>query len=301
MKRFTKAIFIFAIIVIIVDIGYGMVCDYLYSHSQGGVTKLSWQTCKEQTSDVLVMGSSRANHHYVPTILSDSLGMSVYNAGQDGNGIVLMYGYYEIIKERYLPKVIIYEVTQAFDIDEYAEDDHCKRYLGSLRPYHSNNGVKGIFRRVDRSELIKNHSGLYRYNSKGLDIIKEYVTRPAFPLDGFVPLSGEIKEGYVIKPEKGGQKIDTLKLSFLRDFIMEVKSDNVKIILVASPKFGVKSSESFEPVKKIAKELEVDFIDLYSDPDFVNNRELFKEPMHLNVLGSEYYSAKFANIIKGLI
>lgn len=35
--------------------------------------------------DVVLMGTSRCNSHYVPSIISDTLGCSVYNGGIDGS------------------------------------------------------------------------------------------------------------------------------------------------------------------------------------------------------------------------
>ena len=55
----------------------------------------------EDTPDVLILGSSRAEHHYVSTILADSLGMNVYNAGIDGaEGINVQLPLLEIILQR---------------------------------------------------------------------------------------------------------------------------------------------------------------------------------------------------------
>ena len=41
-------------------------------------------TVEKVNADVVVIGSSKASHHYVPQMLEDSLGMTVYNCGQDG-------------------------------------------------------------------------------------------------------------------------------------------------------------------------------------------------------------------------
>lgn len=44
------------------------------------------------TDDIIILGSSSATHHYVLQIIEDSLGLSCYNCGEEGNGVVLAYG-----------------------------------------------------------------------------------------------------------------------------------------------------------------------------------------------------------------
>lgn len=61
----------------------------------------------EVDANILIFGSSRAAHHYVPSILSDSLDMSCYNCGMDGNGIIYGYGKLKTITARYYPKIVI--------------------------------------------------------------------------------------------------------------------------------------------------------------------------------------------------
>ena len=59
-------------------------------------------------------------------MISDSLGVSCYNAGESGCGIILAYGRLLMILERYTPKAIIYEVTPDFDYLD-GKDNH--KYL----------------------------------------------------------------------------------------------------------------------------------------------------------------------------
>ena len=164
MKKYLLLILLFIGIVTIIDVGFGLTCDWLQHHAKGGVTKKIQQTAFIQEADFVVMGSSRAHHHYVPNILAESLGMKAYNAGVDGNGIVLSAGLYELMSERYTPKVILYDVEPAFDINVYAEDGNDIRYIGWLRPFVSNPGICDIVTRVDPSErfwkflFINSHS-----------------------------------------------------------------------------------------------------------------------------------------------
>ena len=94
--------------------------------------------CKESKEDVILMGSSRASHHYVTQIITDSLGLICFNAGQDGNGIIMQYGRWKMISERYAPKVLIYDITPVFDL---MENDNMT-YIDHLKPFCSDGEVK---------------------------------------------------------------------------------------------------------------------------------------------------------------
>ena len=47
-------------------------------------------------ADLLVFGSSRANHHYVPEVFEDSLKLTFYNTGKDGSGIFITLHYCDL-------------------------------------------------------------------------------------------------------------------------------------------------------------------------------------------------------------
>ena len=64
---------LFLSLVAIVDVSIGVVFDYLRATKAGGRTGIDYHVCKELDEDILIMGSSRASHHYVPKIFAESL------------------------------------------------------------------------------------------------------------------------------------------------------------------------------------------------------------------------------------
>lgn len=103
MKKFLLKVGFFFLALIIVDRALGMVFAYMGEHAKGGYVGHHVYVTDKTNEDILIFGSSRAIHHYNPQIISDSLGMTCYNCGQNGNGIVLFYGMWQMIKERYQP------------------------------------------------------------------------------------------------------------------------------------------------------------------------------------------------------
>ena len=94
----------------------------------------------EVDANILIFGSSRAAHHYVPSILSDSLDMSCYNCGLDGNGIIYGYGKLKTITARYYPKIVILDIQPTFDL---FTNDNCK-YLAPFAAVLSISGSRFI-------------------------------------------------------------------------------------------------------------------------------------------------------------
>ena len=80
------------------------------------INKIYFNTCTtiysvlHSKEDIYIFGSSRANHHYNPNILSKNLGLSCYNAGSDGKNATYQLGLLKMLLKNHKPKVIIYEV-----------------------------------------------------------------------------------------------------------------------------------------------------------------------------------------------
>ncbi len=170
MKRFVLRVGVFFLIILAFDVLFGKAFDYLAFHAKGGDNRRNNVICNEVNDDILIFGSSHALHHYNPIIITDSLGMSCYNCGQDGNGSILNYGIYQLIIQRYHPKVLIYDIMPSFDLLA-GEDNH--KYLGNLRPYYNRKGIPEIFESVDDTEKYKMRSQMYRYNAKFVQIVSD--------------------------------------------------------------------------------------------------------------------------------
>ena len=100
MKKFLINIAIFFAIIAVVDFSLGKAFLWLQSTKAKGRTQTEYYICNDLNADVLVMGSSRASHHYVAQLIADSLGMTCFNGGQDGNGIVMQYGRWKMISKQ---------------------------------------------------------------------------------------------------------------------------------------------------------------------------------------------------------
>lgn len=166
MKKFIISILVFFAIVGLIDLGVGAFGGYLQEHSKGGTVRQFNDLVNKDKHDILILGSSRAHHHYDVPFMSDILGLDVYNAGLDGNGVVLADGILEMVLARYTPKVILFDVEPSFDIIVYGNDNNHVRYISNLKPYYKREGVSEIIKEVSMEEWYKVQSGMIRYNTK---------------------------------------------------------------------------------------------------------------------------------------
>ncbi len=292
MKRFLFKLLLYLFIIIGLDICFGILGDYLQDHAKRGVTKRTNDIVMNDVHDIVILGSSRAHHHYDTPYLSDTLGLDIYNAGYDGNGVVLAEGLVELIMERYQPKLIIYDVEPAFDVIEYPNDNHHIRYINNLKPYYRHQAIGRIIKDVSKEEWYKVHSGMFRYNSKLVTLLMENVRTISTDPYGFSPLKGEYS-GDIPQSNYESRCIDKFKLTYIERLINTSQSHHIPIILVASPKLGYEDILDLQPVKDICAKNKVDFLDYYASQEF-QNRLLYKDPMHLNNNGARVFSSKIA-------
>ena len=300
MKRYILKIILFFAIVAGIDFCAGWSGDYLQAHAKGGAAKRTNGLVMIDYHDIVIFGSSRAHHHYDTPFLSDILGLDVYNAGYDGNGVVLACGLLEMILERYHPKLIIFDVEPAFDIEVYSNDNAHKRYLSLLKPYYKHEKVGEIIYDVSPEEWYKVHSGLLRYNSSFVSLLIYNFKRKDIEIRGYAPLSGS----YSIEPKKGQKneiELDTFKLAYVEKLIQISRTHQVPIVFVGSPKLGMTSSAPLKPVIEICDNYHVQFLDYYADEEFMQHKEWFKEPMHLNADGAKLFSERLVPEIKKLL
>lgn len=299
MKRFLLRLIIFFALLFVIDRVVGGVINYFTTHSIGGYVAHHNYINDKMNQEVLIFGSSRAVHHYNSQIIEDSLDMSCYNCGQDGNGIILNYGQWQMISKRYNPKYIIYDVSESFDL--FLGEPNTK-YLGWLKPYYGREGIKEIFESVDKIEKYKMLSNMYKSNSKFLQISADYL-HPIYKLDshGFLPLNGDI-DTMKIQKQNSSEKdleipeVDSLKIYYLEEFIKS--RDQTGLIFTISPTWYDIDVRKHLPIKNLCKKYHIPFYDFSNDKKYVHNNEYFKDGTHLNAHGADEFTKDLIHILK---
>lgn len=257
-------------------------------------------TVEKVDSEIVIIGSSRANHHYVSSILEDSLDRSVYNCGNDGSFFYYQTCMIDAILRRYTPKMIIWDlgpyILSPTDDENQKELDRLSR-LFSL--YNSNEYIDSILYKRGRFEKIKLKSGMYRYNSRLISLLYKTYNRLDYLYDrGYIPLKSE---GYKYPSIKDGKMMSECYSNerelLLRQTIQKCYDNDVKIVFCLSPKLdrsNYSETRSYQSIVKIARDRDVRLIDFYHHDIFMKDSTLFKDNAHLNDRGARLFTEKLS-------
>lgn len=299
MKNFLIKLTIFALLFVAIDQAIGRSLTWLSYRAKGGSTGKNNEVIHRVNSDIILFGSSRCAHHYVPSVFSDSLGMSCYNAGRDGSGIILMYPYYKLISTRHIPKLVIYDIS-GYDV---GTDDSTK-YLSYLRPLYGHPVVEHLVNVISPTEKYKLLCQSYRYNGNCLRIVGNALHPAIEDEQGYEPLKGIV--GYKPKVEntyKPIQKsIDHFKEDILKRMIEACRQNGSDIVFTVSPSYGhAHVSPYYRAMSAFCNENGIPFLYYQNDPRFIYKQNYFKDGSHMNQTGAEVYTREIVREILNLI
>jgi len=290
--KFLKRISIVIFVIIIADQLIGRTLRHLYFSQVAGEYYRATYTIDSTKADILVFGSSRASHHYVPEIFEEKLKMSFYNTGRDGNRLLYNYATFKAVTKRYSPKLVIFDLNPIELY--YREADY--EGLSSLLPYNDKHPeLKEIIELRGPFEKYKLYSLSYPFNSQlinigigNLEISKtRYVSQK-----GYLPLQGKMKNATANNalPESNGT-IDKNKIDALNSIAVFCKKNNIRLVFAFSPIFNnPKESAASKIIADIALANQGQYFNFKNDSIFDNHPEYFKDNVHMNDEGANIFS-----------
>jgi len=298
--RFFKRTVIVLIVLIIADQLIGRTLRHLYFSQVAGEYYRATYTIDSTKADILIFGSSRASHHYVPDIFEEKLNMGFYNTGRDGNFLLYNYATFKAVTKRYSPKLIIFDINpwELF----YLQSNYER--LSSLLPYYNDHPeLREIVELKGPFEKYKLYSASYPFNSKliniGIGILELSKTKYASQ-KGYMPLYNKMKDitanNYLT--ENIGE-IDKNEINALSYIATYCKSNKISLLFVYSPVFNnSKKSFATKIISDIAIAEQAHYLDFSNDSIFDNHPEYFQDNLHLNDDGAKLYSEIISNYIK---
>ena len=303
MKRFIISALVILVGVFVVDRIGGQIMWWVNQHSHDTTAPKIKYLVNGVNEDVVLMGTSRCQGHYVSSIIADSLGMSVYNGGIDASeNIFSHYIMFSHLLAGHTPKVICLDVRRN---DLFVEADPYKS-VSFFAPYFGRNRqADSVYYTAGKATgYVVSH--LYRYNSKAAsNIIGLIYNKQA--------LKGE-DNGYlpILKPTKTIQisedfsspkteEIDTNKLDYLQRFIAHCKERNIELFLIVSPAPSRVDNHYYAALKDLADRNGITFMDYHTSGLFLDHPEFFKDSQHLWDEGARLFSSIFAKDLKLLL
>lgn len=254
-------------------------------------------------TDVVIIGASEVTHSYVPHIIEDSLGMSVYNCGRDGSRFYYQAAMINGILDRYAPKIIIWSICP----DEFkspSEED--KGVLSIIYPFYKEKDyLHDYVKVVSRYEPIKLLSNCYIYNSKLLTYLFFLFTSD-YPYEkgGFAPLYGSIDGLHSHEVVYSEKACDNQVKQTFEKTIQRCKEKGVELYCVLSPRFETgdyTSLPNYLQLKSILSENDIPLIEEYYHSPILSQPEYFRDNAHLNETGARVFSQMFSSDILSIL
>lgn len=287
MKKFIIKISVFLLMLILSDLALGFAFNLLDYTKSGAIQKVH-SMMTEATPELLILGSSRASHHYITSIIEDSLGLKAYNAGVDGQGTTISYALLKGVSQRKIPRLIICEITPNFDLF-----DTTGLGLHYLYPYIDNLDIRKMILDFNENDRIKLWSNAYRLNSKLFRIFPSMLSSTDYN-KGYVPIKNQTvkdntKDNTKVTP-KIVYQVSKKKEKYLRKLICEALDNNCKIIFFISPVYKGGDAAMYQKEIDIIREYKIPIYNHMDDTMFITNPNLFSDRTHLNDYGACEYT-----------
>ena len=294
-----KKIYFVAIILFIVfgfDIMIGAVSKQaIKSVNDVGLNQTNTaQALFKRKADVLILGSSRANHSFVCSILEKELGLSCYNAGRDGMNIMYDGMIFFSYLQRYRPKMLVLDIGGSMldsSWNETWKEMIC--FYGMAAPLDQI--IDSIASNIQKIQL---QSSIYRYNKSWEWILKASFSKDMSDLNGYRPLPVQVDHPKTPQITKGSFKEDNGNVEMLSRIIDECKKYNIKVVLTYTPSLSIDHGNFAFFLSQYGRKKDVLVLDWNGDEKFTTHPEWFYDMGHLNSDGAIAFTYDFISRLR---
>ncbi len=263
VTKFLGKLLVLIVLVGVLDFAIGSLIEYLYFNQGNNWYTATTYAINKADEDILIFGSSRANHHYIPEILTTKTGLSCYNAGCDGQSLFYDYALLKSVLSRRKPEKVILDLNR--NSLYYYQDNYDR--LSHLFPYYkANKDISQIVDLKEHSSMYIRLSKLYAYNSTILVILKSFI-KPRTDFNGYIPYpnnpvmdSSEISNDSidigVYYGSNSIKRLDDNKINILHNFLDDALQASVDLYVFESPYFYFQKDSnniSFIKIKEILR------------------------------------------------
>lgn len=302
LKTFFIKLLIFGCILIVVDLLAGYMLRYAFYKQKSGKYFTTSYAIRQAKEDVIIFGNSHAAQHFDAPLMRSKLNKTVFNFGNQGQGILYSYPVIKTVLSRYSPHLIIIDL----DYDELKFNEVDRERLSVLLPYFKTNTfIDSALAIIPGRQDINAYSSLYRYNSTLgyvlLNIFKPDHNKSMASL-GYDPTPGDLCSNLAAEtpPVDTAIRFDELKIRQLANLLAFIKHKRVNVLVTTTPLFNAPGDSNVykEKLMGILKQQGINYFDGGSDTEFKGNCKLFNDPTHLNPQGAALWSTKCVRYIE---
>ncbi len=292
-----------AVCFVLLDIGVGQLFDRLIRKMppDGERVAKSYHCLHKVQSDVVIVGSSRAETGYDCSILSDSMPQfSFYNCGGDAQEFYYVNTLINSMLDRYVPKAIVW------DFKERQFEDGEKENLGLIYPYYWKNPyIREVLDRLEGPSFKwRVRLSSYRYNATAGRILRAILSPDSTSQNsmgfGGRPITDVSKtivpnDFQIDDCEPDQRKIDCFIATAQRAQAM-----GCRLFVVISPMYDDYNQDNVytRAVCKACGESGAVFIDDSHLEGFLHNNAIAYDNYHLNIVGAQRFSQLLASQLK---
>ena len=299
MKKFAYSLLFVLAGLFLVDRLGGMAMQWVNYHSNDSSAPKIKYLINDVHEDIILFGTSRCQRHYVPSIISDSLGMSVYNGGLCGaDNILAHYTILTHVVSHHTPKIVCLELM----VNDYAAMGNPFKTISWFAPYFGHNEQADSIYRLAGTYWPYKISHLYRYNAKAIQNMAGLVINSQTQNEhGHIPLPPPTKLMRKPEAEDPPTNIDPLKLEYIHRFIRLCKEKGIQVVFMVSPQYTEVQKMHYDVLKQIARQYNTPFLDYHTNGQFHDHPEYFRDAVHLCGEGAKLYSSMFAHDLKQIL
>jgi hypothetical protein len=266
----------------------GLVMNTLFFSQKSGTSYTSNYGIESCQEDIIIMGASEVSHSFISNQIADSLGMTCYNLGMDGNNIYYQYAVLSELLSRYKPKIVITSTNVLEESD---------RTITSLFPYsYKYKNIREFIYEIKPVEKYKLFIKSYAYNSLIIKIIQGNILKEP-KTNGYRPLFALSKNlQYSPIPYTIGISDRTLK--YFEKYVNLCLNAGCKVFIVETPKYqNTYNKAENDKIMSLIRKYDVEHISFQNDTTFINHSELFKDRTHLNDQGARIFTTKIIDYL----
>ncbi len=299
----------FLLFLVLFDLTIGFFTKKIFFSQETGKYARLTKSIYDDSSEILIMGSSHANRHYIPEVFEEKLNMTCYNAGVQGQRIIFHSALLKMILKNHQPEVVILNIDEPW----MYQSTEAYETLADLHPYYWDykTELDPILSLNSKYPAIKLLSTAYQTNSTLVHAIKYYL-QPQEDFKGYRPLFGKVKKPNSakntteVKSESSeSRKIDENFVRLFEEFISDAQAQDVELIVVVSPHLypdeTFNHSRSLKIMKSATAENQIPLFDFSNDNTFIEQYHLFNDPGHLNRKGALLFSKIMADTLKNTV
>jgi hypothetical protein len=239
--------------------------------------------------DIVIIGSSRAQHHYIPELITKKTGLSCYNIGRDGMRMLYYETIFNAMLDYHKPKIIILDLTFG-DLGDEANDKALT--AAAVLPFlNENKALEDQIHKNNKPEYYKGKlSVLYRVNSLPLSVLQHHLGFGSKTYSGYKPLyGGDLKISKMSFWNNKDYKEPKDKLKAFENIVKISKAKNIKLYVVISPALEIPVFNAERSANRILSKFGLKSYS-YAQLFNIKQRDFFHDPGHLNNIGAEIFT-----------